>query len=386
MRAIKNQRAMTEAGPDWQTAMQVEHFKAARVTSTMQAIAAVPVFDGKSVDVEFFIKRMDLIVKQVNLNPLDEVTNNYVLGYFYSRIAIDVLTEIGASCETAWEEVKRGLREKYGGLGRTIPRTILKEVLVDRADGQELTEYSKDILTAVRKVKARLQDCGKSAEEIRIRSDMVEELAQEQIKYNLPRRVKQWIRISKPGDLESLVKSIEEEELEDKEERCKEVRRRPRMTNSYQEKGGEFRSQEGGWQVAGRRKPFQRDNRGTYRPPRREPRREPERRLNVRPYRGGYRITRRPEQCWECHEEGHFARECPYMYRRGPRKVWAGEPMEVNVLRKHRQGRRPTTDSESDGDSSMESRDSDWELKQRWPPLKVKKEATEEKLKPTTTE
>lgn len=78
----------------------------------MQAITAVPVFNGKSVDVEFFIERMDLIFNRVNLNPLSEVTNNYVLGYFYSIIAIRVLTEIGASCETARQEVKRGLREK----------------------------------------------------------------------------------------------------------------------------------------------------------------------------------------------------------------------------------------------------------------------------------
>lgn len=57
---------------------------------------AVPIFYGVLVDLEFFIKRIDLIsipliinhhpliIVQLSQNPLDDSTNNYVMGYFYS--------------------------------------------------------------------------------------------------------------------------------------------------------------------------------------------------------------------------------------------------------------------------------------------------------------
>lgn len=50
---------------------------------------------------------------QVEKLSWDGTTNDPIPAYFLSRISLTVLTDIGATFETAWATVKRSLREKY---------------------------------------------------------------------------------------------------------------------------------------------------------------------------------------------------------------------------------------------------------------------------------
>lgn len=353
---------MTSESVDWQAAMQVEQYKATQVNSTMQAIAAVPFFDGKSIDLEFFIRSMDLIVLQVNKHPLDETTNNYILGYFYSRISPLVLGEIGATFETPWDLVKQGLREKYGGLGRTIPRTIVREVLKPRTEGQDVTEYAKGVLSGVRKVKARLKDAYPQGNEAVIRGAMLEELAQEIVQQSLPRRIKQWVRIVKPVDLLALVKCIEDEEREEQEERHREPGRRPTREARNGTWRRAFRAPEEPWRIVeARRRPSDRQRRTV----------EPTQAIRRRPEAAEEYRRRRPILCYECRGEGHIARECPYMYRRDARRQAYPEPMEVNYSRR-RSGRWESSGRESDSDGSEVGLPPRADPQEAWPALRKK--------------
>lgn len=105
---------------NWRIVMQLEHYKTTQINSMMQAIAAVPVFDGRT----WMWKNMwnsasrvreilpaDLIDQQVEKLSWDETMNKYILGYYYSLISTVVLTNIGTTFKTAWATVKQSLRE-----------------------------------------------------------------------------------------------------------------------------------------------------------------------------------------------------------------------------------------------------------------------------------
>ena len=87
----------------WRRTLQqgVETCRATRTNGLMQAIISVPVFEGNPGDLEFFLKRVDLIVDQLRANPQDEATNNYYF-YFYSGISLDEIMEAGITYDTEW--------------------------------------------------------------------------------------------------------------------------------------------------------------------------------------------------------------------------------------------------------------------------------------------
>lgn len=63
----------------------------------MRGIPGVPIFDGEYVDIKLFDK--ERIVRRVNKKVLNEV-NVCISGYFLSYLAVTVLKEIRASCQT----------------------------------------------------------------------------------------------------------------------------------------------------------------------------------------------------------------------------------------------------------------------------------------------
>lgn len=175
---------------------------------------------------------MELIVQKLHQNPLDEASNSYVLGYFYSHIALEILQDTGISWDTPWETVKNLLRAKYGEAARSIPQLILREVLTSRKLAESATDYFKAVLQAVRKVRNRIHDAYPNGEEAKIRIGMMEELASDILVANLPRRVKQWVRITKPATIDDIVKTIEDEEEEEKEQRLDDGRRKTSATET----------------------------------------------------------------------------------------------------------------------------------------------------------
>lgn len=140
---------MPEVEVSWATPVKHELCRAARLNSIMQAFAAVPLF-GASMDLEFFKKRMAVIVHQLQQQLMDEATNSYHLGYFYIRLPVSVVIEICASCDTPWDTVNKKLGEKYGGTSKSIRRLIVREVLAPRDSGETATRYVKHILTGFR--------------------------------------------------------------------------------------------------------------------------------------------------------------------------------------------------------------------------------------------
>lgn len=77
-------------------------------------IVAVRMFDGESANLEFFIKRMGLITDQMVRLPFDDASANFVLGFFYCRIAMNIILELGIAVDVNWGDVKTKLPEKFG--------------------------------------------------------------------------------------------------------------------------------------------------------------------------------------------------------------------------------------------------------------------------------
>lgn len=88
-------------------------------------------FEGNPGDLEFFYKTYGS-----DCPTIDKATTNYILRHFYSRISLDILTDIGASCDTSWEEVNKLLREKFGGVAHSIPKLVARELLKLRSNSE----------------------------------------------------------------------------------------------------------------------------------------------------------------------------------------------------------------------------------------------------------
>ena len=81
---------------------------------------------------ELFVQRMDQVQEQIEDVGFDAITKRKIMGFFLSQIEMNVLLDIGAIFISSCEEVRTGLKEKFGGARRSIPRTVLKCLQVSR--------------------------------------------------------------------------------------------------------------------------------------------------------------------------------------------------------------------------------------------------------------
>ena len=341
--------------PEPRPLRELDQTRVARAGYLMQVIGSVRTFTGARVELELFVQRMDAVHAQIKESPFDVQTDANIMGYFFSRMDLAVMLEIGASFSSSWEDVKRALKERYGGAKSSVPRTALRTIETRRENGEGIAAFAGRFGEATRQLKAKVADTYADPTEVKWRVKIYEELATEVLMRAVPEKVKTLLRITKPASLEETVALIKEEELEFRDN----IRERRSTT-------------EGDWERVERRRP---------RPPPRErspPKgRGPPPRSDRRPLGSGSGLARRTGDtkrrparewrpaCWECGTEGHFARECPYIFRRHrterPRYVETTrvEPMQVNACEAREQATRARSQNDSSSESLSERSDTE---------------------------
>ena len=94
--------------------MKLEELRMARANHLVQVIGVIHVFTGGACELELFLQRMDTVHAQIFQHQLDEITLKSILTYFYSRIDIAIMLELGPTFETDWAKAKQALKERYG--------------------------------------------------------------------------------------------------------------------------------------------------------------------------------------------------------------------------------------------------------------------------------
>lgn len=95
-----------------------------------------------------------------------------------------------------------------------------------RDRSESASSYAKNSLKGFRKVRNLIKGGYENKEEVGVRLQMLEELARGTLSCNLPPRIKHWVKVEKSATLEQLVKTVEEEDAEEREERWEKPRRR----------------------------------------------------------------------------------------------------------------------------------------------------------------
>ena len=344
-----------ERDREFERKVKIEQARVTRACYLMQVIGSVKIFTGEVAELELFLQRMDAAYNQIQADPLGKETENNIKGFFYSRVDLPVMIELGVSFCSEWETVKRLLKERYGGAKRSIQRSAMRVFEMQKESGETAANFARRLGEAMRKLKTKVGDSCTETQEAVWRTRIYEELAEEVLMRAVPERVKTVLRIMKPTRLEEKVAVIAEEEEDFKES----ARDRRPVT-------------QGGWERVERRRtritprgvsptrnraPHFRNDRPAARPEHRTLRRKS-------PARGPSRSYGKPRNlaCWSCNTEGHFSRDCPYIYRRDRQdrrrsnEEYRGEPMEVNAGAVRGRGRPRGSDRESSlGGSSGES-------------------------------
>ena len=310
----------------------------------MQLIAAIPVFTGDPSRLDEFVQQADGTVNLMQAFCWDPHTAGSMGHLLIQRIKESVRREANISLGMDWMAVRKALKVKFGGMRRPIRRHVWKVLEMKRTARESPAEFGQRLGEATKNLKQRLEESGYSDEEARVRFAAYSELARDVLMREMPERVQSYVRAAGLATLEEEIVAVDDEEVET----------------------GDLKQRETpNWQTMTRRRYRSPPRRPTHQPPRvgrsnvaarEEPirRRPPQQTRFQRP-----EARSKPRQgCWECGEPGHFARECPYIYRRGrqDRRPYGetgkyGEPMEVNVTTTRTGRRRGSEESASEASS-----------------------------------
>jgi hypothetical protein len=314
--------------------LKVEQVKAGRMAYLIHLIDAIGSFTGVAAHLEVFLMRMDATKKLLDQNKMDEVTNLNLHYLFIARISEPVLIKLGIRFSMTWEEVKRRLRERYVGARRPVQRDAVKIARLRREPRESPSDFASRVGDEYRALAKKIEESCTDPVEVTWRRKIYEEMFQEVLAVEVPERVRDKLRGAQPGSLEEAVAFVNDQEIEREETRrdegtawTKVEHRRPRPPpREWRPTPRPIRPQK-------ERSPLKRQRMEERTPARTTPRRDVGRER---------RPTHPRRECWECGAEGHFARECPWIYRR-EKKSYAEaargeEYMEVNAGRIPRAG------------------------------------------------
>jgi hypothetical protein len=327
--------------------IQVEQLKAGRIAYLMSMIDSVRSFTGEAHKLEPFITRMDAVKELLSDQAMDATTNVNLHYLFVARIAEPLMLKLGIRFSMTWEDIKKVLRERFMGARRPLPRDTLRITRLCRGQRETPADFAIRIGGEFRTLARKVEDTCTDSEEGKWRETTYEEIFVELLALEMPERVRDKLRLSRHGTLEAAVAFVGDLEVEQEDARREDGEgwsrvesRRPKPPPVREWRPAspvrEWRPAppRHGRPQSSRDRPQEPRNRQEYRS---SPR--PVNRRQEDPGRGRRRQPSRPGgDCWECGTPGHFARECPWIFRRATHpfrsyaKVARGdEAMEVNA-------------------------------------------------------
>lgn len=322
---------------------KTEALKARKAHHLLESIRSVERFTGDPRELELFLDEMEAVHGLVTHTKIDTAIDQDIWRVFVSRISRQVLMETGIRYAASWAEIKATLKERYAGAKKPLARDALSLLRMNRRSGETAAEFARRLGEGSRILNKKINEAVDDSTHAVITTKIFDELLRELLCQQVPEKTRAMLKVTRPQTMEAAATQVRNEEEDEKDYRA--------VTTMD-------------WQVVERRRPPPRVSRPEPARPRFYPPRREERPPPKRAYPEARRATGRREptkrryrqECWECKEEGHFARDCPYMYRRqeGHRRTYADaarpEPMEINAVehRPRRIGRGGATSDVSD--------------------------------------
>lgn len=347
-------QAMAQALPFGQGVEKAgEQVRLQRSNLLMMLTLNIPEFEGEASTLTDFLDRGGALIEQLEAAPGDPATDRAIRQLLVGRVATTIRRQIGVTANTAWDEVARRLKDQFAGARKPYQRQAVTLVSTVRRKGETPAQFASRIEEGTRMLRAKVFETAGSVEEAHSTMKVLELLVSERLRREMPDRVKKALKATpERATLKDIMDVIRDEDDEFRETAEREERWVKVEPRRIRESGG-YRGRS------------QRYTPPTNRGPRREEKPvRPER--STWPRNDARRESRsRPKrECWECGTEGHFARECPYIFRREPGRYRSygqasrGEPMEINFGRQIESGSGSSgeeTDASTTGGSSCGS-------------------------------